>query len=156
IVDECWGPCVPADCCVCGGDVTCPNGDVACDAAEGRCMAAAAPEPRCSLPFEPLSCSGAARFAFIEGRCQETPDGVCGGNDNSFETIEECLRRCEGLPQQGECPEGRVVSDICLACGFGGGCRQWSLVCAKSCIADEDCAAGMSCVDSVCGANFCI
>lgn len=156
IVDECWGPCVPADCCSCGGDVACPNADVACDPAQGRCVVAAAPEPRCALPFDPVSCEGPVQFAFIDGRCQEAPDGACGGNDNRFETLEECLRRCEGLPQQGECPEGRVPSTICLACGLAGGCRQQGTVCAKSCSQDEDCDAGMSCVDSVCGANLCI
>lgn len=156
IVDSCWGPCVPADCCTCSDEVSCPNGDAACDRATGRCRVAAAPEPRCALPFEPVDCQGAAHFSFIDGRCQQGTDGACGGNDNSFDTLEECLRRCEGLPQQADCPGGRVASSICLACGFGGGCMQWSTVCAKSCDDSDDCDAGMSCVDGVCGANFCI
>lgn len=156
VIDQCWGPCVPADCCSCGENVACPNSNVACDLASGRCVVPAAPEPRCSLPFDPVSCSGPAQFAFIDGRCQEAPDGACGGNDNRFETIEECLRRCEGLPQQRACPEGRIAADICLGCGLGGGCPQHGTMCAKVCTEDEECELGMFCVDGVCGANFCI
>ena len=148
---------MPADCCSCSAEVACSSEDVSCDLATGRCVVPAAPEPRCVVPFAPKPCEGFARvFAFIDGECQEQDEGVCGYNDNQFSTFEECLRHCEGLPQQGECPAGRVARSICLACGGGGGCAKTATVCAKSCSTTEECDSGMTCLDSVCGTHFCI
>lgn len=157
IVDDCWGPCVPADCCACAQDTQCPLDDVACDLQAGRCTVPAAPEPSCLLPFEPGACATTTTvFAFIDGECQELAAGQCQGNDNRFFTLDECLRRCEGLPQQGPCPEGRVGRLTCLQCGGGGGCVEEATVCAKSCETNDDCDRGMLCVDAACGMYLCI
>ena len=36
------------------------------------------------------------RFAYFEGDCRPFVYGGCGGNDNNFETMEECRRACFG------------------------------------------------------------
>jgi hypothetical protein len=157
IVDECFGPCVPVDCCACTSDFDCQLDDGSCDRATGRCVVPAAPEPRCFLPFDPDACATNARvFAFIDGHCQEQMGAFCGVNANSFFTLEECLRRCEGLPQQSECPEGRVSRTVCLECGLGGGCARMNTVCAKTCSTMDDCEPGEGCTDGACGATGCI
>ena len=156
IVDECWGPCVPNDCCACSEDFECLIDDFVCNAPAGRCVELAAPEPRCFAPFESAPCEGLERlFAFVDGHCQERTDGTCG-DQNHFRTLEECMRRCEGLPQQGACPEGRIARVTCLECGGGGGCVKEYTLCAKSCSTDEDCDPTMTCLDGACGMNFCI
>ena len=156
IVDECWGPCVPADCCACASQRDCQVKDVTCDLATGRCVLPAAPEPRCSLPVNPRPCQGYARtFAFVDGACQELQNGLCNDNDNGFASLEECLRRCEGLPQQGECPPGRVAELVCLACGPLGGCAEHGTVCAQTCTTSDDCSFG-SCAVDTCQMAFCI
>ena len=156
IVDECWGPCVPNDCCACSEDFECLIDDFVCDVTAGRCVELVAPEPRCFAPFESAPCDGPVRlFAFLDGHCQARTDGTCG-DKNHFVTLEECMRRCEGLPQQGPCPEGRVARATCLECGGGGGCVKEYTLCAKSCSTDEDCDPSMTCVDGSCGMNFCI
>jgi hypothetical protein len=157
IVDECFGPCVPVDCCGCTSDFDCVLDDGSCDRATGRCVVPAAPEPRCFLPFDPEACETTARvFVFIDGHCQEQTGAYCGVNANSFFTLEECLRRCEGLPQQSECPEGRVSRTVCLECGPGGGCARTNTVCAKACSTMDDCDPGEGCLDGACGATFCV
>ena len=142
VVDECWGSCVPADCCACSAEDYCLLNDVSCDLSTGRCVVPAAPEPRCFLPPPDADdCPGEApSFVFVDGECQARPWGVCDDSyDNRFDTIEECVRRCQGLPQQGECPQGRVPRQTCLACGAGGGCRQTATVCAQPCETNDDC-----------------
>jgi hypothetical protein len=148
---DCHGPCVPADCCACSSALDCWLGDVSCDLASGRCVPPAAPEPRCLLPFDPGSClASIPAFAFVDGACTETSWGGCEGNDNRFNTLEECMRRCEGLPQQGECPAGRVATVTCLQCGAGGGCVDMTTVCAETCETIDDCPVGTVCSNATC------
>lgn len=159
IVDECWGPCVPADCCACERESDCVLPEVTCDRDAGRCFALEAPEPRCHQPLLPGSCDDQRDyFAFIDGSCQKYTASTCGyaPEGNLFSTLEECLWRCEGLPAQGGCPEGRVAERICLQCGAGGGCSKYALVCAKTCEETDDCDESLSCFDGVCGVNGCI
>jgi hypothetical protein len=135
---------VPRDCCTCASHVECLEADYECDLVAGRCAQARAPEPRCSMPFDPGDCGGSLKvFAFVDGRCQERA-GTCQpeGNDNWFRSLEECLWRCEGLPREGECPEGRVPGRACLACGSGGGCSKEALVCVRTCEETKDCGLG--------------
>lgn len=157
IVDDCYGPCVPVDCCACATDFDCQLSDATCDAASGRCVVPAAPEPRCLLPFDAGPCDGAQRvFAYVGEHCEERVYGLCDGNDNRFATLEECLRRCEGMPQEHECPPDRSPQVTCLACGAGGGCVETATVCAKACEAPEDCDQGLACSQGFCGVNFCL
>jgi len=158
VVDECWGPCVPADCCACQLDLDCSALELSCDRVLGRCFALEAPEPRCRQPFVPGQCDDQRRyFAFIEGKCEERTAATCGyePTGNLFFTLEECLWRCEGLPAQGQCPEGRVPEQVCLQCGAGGGCSKYALVCAQTCDDTDDCDTTLSCFDGVCGVNGC-
>jgi hypothetical protein len=159
IVDECWGPCVPADCCVCEAHSDCFHAQLTCDHVAGRCAALQAPEPRCRQPFEPGKCDGQrAYFTFIDGSCLERTASTCGyePTGNLFYTLEECLWRCEGLPAQGECPEGRVAERVCLQCGAGGGCSKYALVCAKTCQNSDECDASLSCFEGTCSVIGCI
>lgn len=151
IVDGCWGPCVPLECCSCASNDECILGDASCDVTLGQCVLPAAPEPRCFLPFDPSPCKSAIPvFTFDGNECVEATWGGCDGNDNRFTTREECLRRCLGLPQQSECPDGRVPRVSCLECGGGGGCLRPTTVCAPTCETEEECPAGMTCADGVC------
>lgn len=151
IVDGCWGPCVPLECCSCASNDECILGDASCDVTLGQCVLPAAPEPRCFLPFDPGPCKSAIPvFNFDGNECVEATWGGCDGNDNRFTTREECLRRCLGLPQQSECPDGRVPRVSCLECGGGGGCLRPTTVCAPTCETEEECPAGMTCADGVC------
>jgi hypothetical protein len=158
IVDSCWGPCVPMDCCACTSQAECSPADYDCDLALGRCTQLSAPEPRCFMPFDAGACGAAEKaFAFVDGRCEEVVASCPpAGNDNHFQFLEECLWRCEGRPGEAECPEGRVPARICLSCGAGGGCSQEALVCAQSCEVPEDCGSWMQCVDSICQVVGCI
>jgi hypothetical protein len=149
-VNDCYGPCVPADCCACEVEEDChPSEDLTCDRQTDRCVVPAAPAPRCFLPINTGPCEPPPiyRIAFINGACQETV--TCGDIEPLFFTLAECLRHCEGLPQQGACPEGHVAAELCLACGVVGGCASSGTVCAESCVTNDDCESG-SCHESVC------
>jgi hypothetical protein len=156
VIDECWGPCVPLDRCECGSGWLCESVGAECDRRDGRCAVAVAPEPRCSLPFEPGPCDAAANvYAFVDGSCRAETYGGCEGNENRFFTLEECLLRCEGLGRQHDCPADRAPRRMCLECGVNGGCTQSATVCAKPCEQDEDCDGFVGCVDSYCTESAC-
>jgi hypothetical protein len=151
-VNDCYGPCVPADCCACEEEEDChPNEDLACDKQTGRCVVLAAPAPRCFLPVITGLCEPPPiyRIAFIDGECQEVV--ACAASKDIqllFFSLAECLRHCEGMPQQNECPEGLVAAELCLACGVAG-CVRSGTVCAESCVTSDDCEIG-TCHESVC------
>jgi hypothetical protein len=159
IVDDCFGPCVPLESCVCEKDLDCVDRATSCDRLSGRCVYPKAPEPRCALPFETGDCLAAQPvFAFVDGSCQPQTYGGCGGNDNRFWSLEECRARCEGRPVPDDCPEGHVLKSICLECGPGGGCPTIELVCAKTCdpeTANECESLGFNCYDDVCQSAPC-
>lgn len=154
----CYGPCVPVDFCACSTDAECTRAQASCDRTRGHCFVPAAPEARCRLPFDTGPCDGAMRvYAFIDGACELASYGGCGGNDNRFSTIEECLLRCLGMPGEHACPDGRVERVICLGCGGGGGCIQKAAVCAQPCTNLSDCvSSGLACSKGYCEAAFCI
>ena len=119
------------------------------------------PAAACALPFEVGVCNAAFQvYAYVGGACVPRVYGGCQGNDNRFSTLEECLVACEGRPVPNGCPAGRVVKEICLACGAGGGCGRSATVCALSCDADAGvtgCSTPLtSCYASACQAAFCI
>jgi hypothetical protein len=111
----------------------------------------------CSLPFEAGDCDGAFPvFAFVDGACQPTIYGGCGGNENRFYSIEECLSTCEQRPAINACADGRVEREICVACGPAGGCGQKLLSCAQPCDAQTECASRFfTCVNDVCQQTQC-
>jgi hypothetical protein len=154
----CYGPCVPVDFCACSTDAQCAAAGASCDRKQGRCYTPKSPEPRCQLAFDVGPCDAAVRaYAFIDGACKPATYGGCGGNDNRFSTLEECLSRCQGMPGEQACPDGRAERVICLGCGAGGGCLQYAGVCAKTCATQADCQpSGLSCATGYCEAAFCI
>lgn len=63
-----------------------------------RCEVACAPRDRCELPIESGDCRAVIlRFAYnVEtGDCEPFIYGGCGGNENNFETLEACKKRCD-------------------------------------------------------------
>ena len=123
----------------------------------GRCYTPRSPEPGCQLAFDVGPCDAAVRvFAFTGGECKAATYGGCGGNDNRFSTLEECLGRCQGMPGERPCPEGRAEKRICLGCG-----RRWLHPVRHRVRADlrgqADCQwSGFSCAGGYCEAAFCI
>lgn len=158
VVDDCFGPCVPVESCACQTDGECGDQAASCDRVAGRCVIPKAPEPRCALPFEAGDCEAAIPvFAFVDGRCQPQTYGGCGGNDNRFYYLEECRNRCEGQPVPDACPEGHVLSRICLECGVVGGCAQEQTVCAQTCDENTECSSPfLQCYEGLCQAAPCI
>lgn len=124
---------------------------------ENRC-GTKVPAARCLLPFDAGTCKAAIRvFAFQGGECAPAQYGGCEGNDNRFDTLEQCWNACEGWPSVSECPEGRVARQICTQCGPAGGCAQQETLCAQPCDPLEPvCDAGLTCTDGVCQVGQCI
>lgn len=113
------------------------------------------PPPRCALPFVGGPCNAAFRvWASVNGACTEQIYGGCQGNENRFDTLEECLATCEGRPAARACPAGRSAARICLQCGLAGGCGKTLEVCALTCTKHEDCAAAGP-RPSGCSMGFC-
>jgi hypothetical protein len=152
---SCFGLCVPIDTCGCSSDDQCPENAI-CDRASGSCAALEwKPPALCSMPFDPGPCDAAMpRFAAVNGVCQGQVYGGCGGNDNNFTTMEECMATCEGRPLVNPCPSDRVAASMCVECGPG--CVRSIDGCAERCDTGEDCAApGASCIDGLCEPVYC-
>lgn len=52
----------------------------------------------CVLPPDSGPCRGAFQayyYDFERGSCRSFVYGGCGGNNNKFKTIRDCLRRCD-------------------------------------------------------------
>lgn len=140
----------------CGGGLT-PSpdaGDSAAPAVDGGIAV-------CTLPFDPGPCRAAIPvYAFVDGACAQRTYGGCDGNDNRFNTLEECMGTCGGPPDPGACPPSRVAREICLACGPTGGCSKMATVCALLCDADAGSlvCGELSlpiCYEGVCQVAFC-
>lgn len=142
VYDDCFGPCIPLETCSCATDLDCTEKGASCDRVAGRCVIPKSPEPRCALPFETGDCLAAMPvFAFVDGSCQPQTYGGCGGNDNRFQSLEECRARCEGAPNPGGCPEGTVLERVCLACGPTDACIHQQTLCAETCDENTECSS---------------
>jgi hypothetical protein len=119
------------------------------------------PPPACALPFEAGVCLALIPvYAFVDGACAPRSYGGCGGNDNRFYSLEECLATCVG-PALGECPPNRVKREICFGCGLAGGCAKTGTTCALVCsgtgTSDPVCLGALPfCSDGVCQVAGCI
>ena len=120
------------------------------------------PAPACLMSFDPGPCRGAISvYAFDGSSCVPRTYGGCDGNDNRFNSLEECMVACEGRPTPNGCRGGRIAQEICLACGQVGGCASMATVCALTCDADAggpgDCSSNLPfCYHGVCQIAFCI
>ena len=55
----------------------------------------------CSLPKQPGTCKASIPryyYDYKEKRCGKFIYGGCGGNENNFETLEDCQERCPEKP----------------------------------------------------------
>ena len=154
-MDGCFGACVPLFHCGCTANSECPYPS-SCDLLAGRCLYPQV-APGCGFPYDPGPCDAAIpAFAFNNGQCEPVTYGGCGGNENRFTTIEECLSACGGAPLFGSCTGGRESAHICLECGDSGGCALFGNFCAETCQSDDDCnTLGHTCHDGVCQAYGC-
>ncbi len=111
---------------------------------------------RCELPFEPGQClAGIQVVTYVDGRCELADYGGCGGNENRFPTLDECLQTCEGRSARpDECPHPLLHRTVCTACGPAGGCAESQTGCFAPC-GDSTCASGQACVDGVCQVTGC-
>jgi hypothetical protein len=114
------------------------------------------PPPRCALPFDPGLCTAIRHvYAAVDGQCAAFEYGGCEGNDNRFNTLEECLAVCQGAPSVNACPEGRVPDEICLECRPAGGCSKLMEVCALPCDAETSCGTNQPFTNFQCFENRC-
>jgi len=153
-VAECWGPCVPIQTCGCDDDQNCPSG-AACSGGTCAALLPWKPPAYCHQPFDRGICDDVVNaFAMVDGECQAVVYGGCGGNDNRFRTLEECLATCEGRPSVNACPEGRVSATMEPACGVR---RKQMTGCAQPCEKTEDCADPLfGCFNGICQAGGCL
>jgi hypothetical protein len=143
---ECDGPCVPVQTCGCSSDSECPE-NTACNYWTGRCAALPWKPPAfCSLPLLLGTCDALLSiFGMQDGVCVPWTYSGCGGNENKFGTMEECMTVCEGRPQHAACPEGRSEQAICLGCGPVDACTAFIDTCAQPCDDETDCEGFLSC-----------
>jgi hypothetical protein len=150
---EAYSTCVdPAGCAVCER-LSLPPACIA-----GKCMPGGGTPALCSLPVDAGPCDAAIPvFTAVNGVCVPETYGGCEGNENRFNTMEECMATCEGRPDPGPCPPNRVTREICLECGPAGGCAATAVVCALLCQSDPDCEdEALTCQDGVCQVGYCI
>ena len=87
--------------------------------------------PQCSVPAELSVCSGAASYFHdsVSNRCRLTGDGQCAGDDDQFQSFEDCLRTCPEPVPEG-CEDVLTPRFQGLLCGEQGH-PTTSLACAQ-------------------------
>lgn len=74
-------------------------------------------DDRCLLPLDSGDCDAAFQaygYNVETGRCEEFLWGGCGGNENRFDSLEECLGVCD--------PKGKTACDNNTECVIDHGC----------------------------------
>jgi len=75
------------------------------------------PDDRCRLPLESGVCNAAFSvygYNVETGRCEQFTYGGCDGNENRFDTLEDCLAVCD--------PNGRTACETSQECVIDHGC----------------------------------
>ncbi|XP_055958614.1 uncharacterized protein LOC126808776 isoform X1 [Patella vulgata] len=118
----------------------CPSGSY-CDIAPDDSFAVCCPdEPMdvCSILQDSGMCFGyMPRWFFNKenGRCEEFIFGGCGGNDNNFNTQEECCNSCGANGcKKDECPAVKKGLATCVdMCRTDADCKGSELCCSNGC-----------------------
>ncbi|HXK17976.1 MAG TPA: BPTI/Kunitz domain-containing protein [Polyangiaceae bacterium] len=115
------------------------------------------PPQKCAMPFDGGECLAYQPvFAAVNGQCVPEVYGGCGGNDNRFYTLEECMSVCELRPSTQACPTDRPAQSICLECGPAGGCAKQGSFCAQACDDTHPCdSMTLQCFAGICQAYGC-
>jgi Kunitz/Bovine pancreatic trypsin inhibitor domain len=150
--------------CGSAGGIPDSSADDALDVSEAGGDAFVAPA-FCSLPPEVhpdggfFCAANFSMFAAVDGVCHSVSYGGCGGTENLFLTIEECLATCEGRPGARPCPEGRTVAEICVVCEPAGGCSKKLPRCVQPCMTSTECSRtatfALGCYEGVCQVGDC-
>ena len=96
-----------------GADCDTRNSFSTAAACRDECAMPIAARDVCSMPAEKGDCARRQRrWAYDKraGRCQPFEYGGCGGNDNNFETLRECLSSCRGMALA----KAEDVPEVCL------------------------------------------
>jgi hypothetical protein len=144
------------------GDVADPQGATGTgDISEPRAAPGDSPDERdrqtrCALPFDSGACNVMRRvYTVIDGVCVPAAYGGCGGNENRFTTLEECVATCEGPPRE-PCSVGDDARKICVECAATGGSARFETICTRRCSRRSPCRAGFTCVDNLCEPPACL
>ncbi|KAG8131483.1 hypothetical protein E2320_009408 [Naja naja] len=94
---------------------------------------------RCHHPVDPGHCEAhMTRFYYNHKykKCKKFIYGGCKGNDNNFESFEECLHFCKEKP--GVCPKAPPdLITICpVKCGSDWDCHGRQKCCPYGCMVD--------------------
>jgi len=144
--DSCPEDCGKGSCSSCFGQIACEGAGCQWNQ-DGPAMWCTEPfggggDDICELPADSGNCLAYfERFAFnpLTGECEEFVWGGCGGNDNNFETLEECQKACGGSTTYDPCA-GKKCGDMCTMCPPGDtDCMETMEI--KACNSDGQCVS---------------
>ncbi|CAF0851289.1 unnamed protein product [Brachionus calyciflorus] len=108
---------------------------------KSECLKECAKESRCYQQVEVGPCYAAMRrfhYNSTSNQCEQFIYGGCQGNENNFETVEECNSSCLIKPsaKSGSCPSTK---------------NQIGGICVERCSDDSECEGNLKCCSNGCG-----